>query len=175
MASNRPGDKYRRFLASGGRAPTIPSASSSSIPRVPLPNIFGREAKAKMRKEYLSEKTEAIVGHSRIKRVSEYLLLDDRLYCDYLVDTGKLDIPKKQVTYTGYFRGYDAKTATIFVSPYVDSTELGIVSGLHGKVSYLSWPTEKIEALYINKDDLHRITTKIKGHRALSTSDLKKQ
>lgn len=122
--------------------------------------IFGREAKESMRKAYLAEKC---VGISKnVRKIAEHLLLDDRLYCDYAKEKERLDDEEVTVIYTGFFRGYDPTEDAIFVSPYTDSTELGLLKIASKKIGLLKWSVEKVKCLYIEKPVEERIVERLK-------------
>jgi hypothetical protein len=127
--------------------------------KAPLPSVYGKDGREEMRRNFIREKMVAV---TKTKGVCPYLLLDDRIYCDYKVKSTKLRPTLSTVIWTGYVRGYDAITQTLFVSPFTDSTEMGIASVTKAKTSYMPWKLSNIITLYIEKEVEERIATKIK-------------
>jgi hypothetical protein len=128
-----------------------------------IPSLYGKEGREAMRRSLIREK---MVSVTKTKGVCPYLLLDDKLYCDYRTKGLKLNSPSKIVIWTGYVRAYDTKTETLYVSPYTDSIEMGVAALTKSKTSYMPWKISNIVTLYIEREVEGRIAARIREKQA---------
>ncbi len=88
------------------------------------------------------------------RSVIQYLVLDDRICCQYLSKTGLV------MKAGGYFRWYDPLNDIVFISSFKYPAETQLTNKVD--VDYICWNVKKINLLYIKQRTAVRIETSSK-------------